>query len=83
MPGEAASVKAEVSRCYQEARCRVQADAEAPDVALRCEANGCADGREVVADLEREFNLCVRTETPGSVTYNTFDKLQQKMILEY
>lgn len=49
----------------------MQADAEAPDVALRCEANGCANGWEVVVHLQREFYLGVRTVFGG------YDKLQK------
>lgn len=39
----------------------MQADAEAPDVALRGEANGGANRREIVVDLEKEFNMSVKT----------------------
>lgn len=47
-PGEAAAVEAEVGDGHQVTRRRVQADAAAPDVALRDAADGGADGREVV-----------------------------------
>lgn len=80
MPGEAPSVKVEVRRCHQEAWGRVQADAEAPDVALRREAEGCADGREVVVDLERKLNLGVRKVFRSSVTASNNHKLRQKKI---
>lgn len=46
----------------------MQADAETPDVALWCEANGCTDGWEVVVDLENNFHLGVRTAVGGSIT---------------
>lgn len=54
--GEAAAVEAEIGGGHQEARRRVQADAAAPDVALRHAADGGADGWEVV----RHMTVCER-----------------------
>lgn len=75
MPSKAHSVKVEVTRSYQKAWGRVQADAGAPDVPLWCEANGCTNGWKVVVDLEREFNLGVRTVFGGSVTASSYKRI--------
>lgn len=77
LPGKAPSVKVEVNRCYQETRGRVQADAEAPDVALRGEANGGANRREIVVDLHKELNLSEKTGFGSSVTAGSYNELQQ------
>lgn len=53
---EAAIVEAEVGGGHQVARRRVQADAAAPDVALRHAADGSTDGRQVVRYLEEQRN---------------------------
>lgn len=60
-PGEAAAVGAEVDHGNQVARGRVEADAASPDVALRHQADGGADRREVVWHLVQS----TQTKTNG------------------